>query len=131
MRTLLFFNLKQAVRKNSRGVPFFHFCNGQSMTEYVILIAIVSAVLMAMQSYMRMSIQGVIKVVADQVGKQEDSWEDADLDNAAKTDTKETVTASSTTRVRTMPGGSYKTDVNETSNSDLWYGHSESERDKD
>lgn len=101
------------------------------MAEYAILIAIVSAVLVGMQYYMRLSIQGVIKAAADQVGKQEDSCEDADLDNAAKTDTKETDIASSTIRVRTMPGGSYRTDVNEASNNNVWYGHSESERDKD
>ncbi len=116
----------RARRTNGDGnVPISY---GQSTAEYVILIAIVSAVLLAMQSYMRMSIQGVIKVAADQVGRQEDSWEDANLDNAAKTDTKETDTASSTTRARTMPGGSYRTDVNVTSNNNLWYGHSESEQ---
>ncbi len=136
MRTYLIFNQnggrnKMRARRNngdvSRNVPISY---GQSTAEYVILIAIVSAVLLAMQSYMRMSIQGVIKVAADQVGRQEDSWEGADVDDAAKTDTKETDTASSTTRARTMQGGNYRTDVNETSNSDLWYGHSESEQKK-
>jgi hypothetical protein len=51
------------------------FCYGQSMAEYAILIAIVSAALLSMQFYMRRGIQGVIKAAADEVGKQEDSSE--------------------------------------------------------
>jgi len=105
-----------------------HFSNGQSVAEYVILIAIISATLVGMQIYMRRGIQGAIKIAADQAGKQEDSWEDSD--KGTKTDTKETDATSSTTRARAMPGGSYRTDVNETSNNDLWYGHSESEQEK-
>ena len=123
-RLKLFFNIKRALRKN-RNLPISY---GQSTAEYVILIAIVSASLIAMQTYMTRGIQKVIQVAADQVGRQGDSCEDADLDNAAKTDTKETDIAFSTTRTRTMPGGSYRTDVNEMSNNNLWYGYSESEQ---
>lgn len=133
----LFFNLGLKIRKNRKNkpgpnshAPFFHFSNGQSMTEYAILIAIVSAVIVAMQIYMRMSIQGVIKVAADEIGKQEDSWEDAHLDNAVKTNSVEINGGPpSTTRVRTMQGGSYRTDVNET-NYGVGYGYSESEEGK-
>lgn len=109
------------MRKKER----YHFCNGQSLVEYVILIAIVTAVLAGMNFYAKTSIQGVIKAAADQAGTQTGAMEYADL--SAKTDTKETDFSHGVTRERTMLGGNYVTDVNESALSDVYYGHSESE----
>ncbi|MDD5004887.1 MAG: hypothetical protein PHS34_06955 [Candidatus Omnitrophica bacterium] len=44
---------------------------GQSIAEYALLIAVVSAALLAMQIYMKRGIQSVIKYSADQLGNQE------------------------------------------------------------
>lgn len=47
-------------------------CKAQSITEYVILIALITAALSGMTLYMRRGIQAGIKVVADELGSQQD-----------------------------------------------------------
>lgn len=43
--------------------------SGQSISEYVILIGIVSMALLAMQTYMKRGIQAVVKVAADEMSQ--------------------------------------------------------------
>jgi Flp pilus assembly pilin Flp len=47
----------------------------QSITEYVIIIGLVSIALIAMQNYMKRGIQAVIQSAADDVGAQKDAAE--------------------------------------------------------
>jgi len=65
--------------------------NGQSFAEYAILLVIVSAVMVGSITYIKRAIQGGIKTAADEVGKQEDSYDDYET-GGAKTDST-TVTA--------------------------------------
>lgn len=46
---------------------------GQNLLEYTIIIGIVTTVLIAMSTYIQRGTQGMIRVVADQVGLQQDS----------------------------------------------------------
>lgn len=48
---------------------------GQSLSEYVIFIGVVSAALMGMQTYVKRGIQAVVKTQADAIGSQKDSEE--------------------------------------------------------
>lgn len=50
----------------------------QSSLEYVILIAIISAALFAMQLYFKRAVQATVKLAADQVGSQKKGSEDVD-----------------------------------------------------
>jgi Flp pilus assembly pilin Flp len=49
------------LRRNSRA---------QSLSEYALLIAIIGAALIGMQTYMKRGIQGVVKLAADEIGNQ-------------------------------------------------------------
>lgn len=49
--------------------------NGQSILEYAVVLGLVVVALSAMALYFRRGIQSVIKVAADEVGKQEDAEE--------------------------------------------------------
>ena len=49
---------------------------GQSLIEYTIVLGLVIAVLMAMGVMFKRSAQGMIKVVADQVGRQQNADQD-------------------------------------------------------
>lgn len=51
---------------------------GQSILEYVILLGIIAAALTAMSLYFRRSIQGVVKLAADQAGEQKNGGVDYD-----------------------------------------------------
>lgn len=103
----LFFNLRKN-RKN-KSDPIFH---GQSMAEYAILIAIVSAALLAMQVYMRRGIQGVIKAAADDVGKQEDSRDEAE--KGPSLESTYSTNASKTGEQREYANGSTRSEIDET-----------------
>lgn len=47
----------------------------QSILEYVVLAGIVSAALLAMSLYFRRSVQAMIKLASDEVGRQEEAEE--------------------------------------------------------
>ena len=64
---------------------------GQSIAEYVLLLAVISAALIAMHAYMRRGIQVAIKASADQLGTQ----------NVISNRTQGTATTTSPTRVLT------------------------------
>jgi Flp pilus assembly pilin Flp len=49
------------LRRNSRA---------QSLSEYVLLIAIIGVALIGMQTYMKRGVQGVVQVAADAIGDQ-------------------------------------------------------------
>lgn len=53
----------------------------QSILEYVLILGIAAAALMLMQLYMRRSIQGVIKVAADELGEQKQGLMEFDYKN--------------------------------------------------
>jgi len=57
----------------------------QSILEYAVLLGLAGIALSSMQVYFKRGIQSVIKVAADEVGKQEDS-EDFDPIKGTKTD---------------------------------------------
>ena len=44
---------------------------GQSISEYAVLIGLITLALVGMQVYMKRGIQGVVKVAADQLGPQQ------------------------------------------------------------
>lgn len=77
----------------------------QSITEYAVLIFIVSMVLIAMQVYMKRGIQGVIKTAADEIGNQQDA-EEIDVNKGTKTDSDVTTVKSNNQTVNTLVGGS-------------------------
>ncbi len=106
-----------------------HLYSGQSIAEYVILIAIVSAVLVGMQVYMKRGIQAVVRVAADQVGSQEDANETA-KDGVWIDESSQTGSSSGVTRKRSFVDGSYRTDVNQASQGDVPHDQSHSDRDK-
>ena len=47
--------------------------NAQTVLEYVLMISAVTAVMVAMSTFLRRSAHGMIKMVADQVGVQQDA----------------------------------------------------------
>jgi len=53
---------------------------GQSLVEYTIVLGLVVAVLMAIGVLFKRSAQGMIKVMADQVGRQENADQDFSQD---------------------------------------------------
>ena len=44
---------------------------GQSMLEYVTLVAVALSVLIAMSAYLRRGVQGMVRTVSDQIGDQQ------------------------------------------------------------
>lgn len=52
---------------------------GQSITEYVILLGVVAAAVLGMQSYAKRGIQAGIKAAADRIGSQQQGLEDINL----------------------------------------------------
>ncbi len=59
------------LRRNSRA---------QSLSEYVLLIAVVTAALIGMQTYMKRGVQGVVQVAADAIGDQKKGLVEVDYD---------------------------------------------------
>jgi Flp pilus assembly pilin Flp len=55
------------------------FVGGQAILEYGILIGIVTAALVTMQTYIKRGVQAGIKVAADQLGDQRKGTEEVDL----------------------------------------------------
>jgi hypothetical protein len=103
--------------KTMENKKLHHFSHGQSLAEYVIIIATVSAALfIGMQIYVQRGIQAAIRVAADQAGRQQDSLEDADT--GANVSGGDTSSSSGTTRMRTLLGGSLTTDTDEATGSD-------------
>lgn len=90
------------------------FRRGQSITEYILLIGIVTAALLGMQVYMKRGIQAVIKSASDEMGEQKKGAVDVDykLDwkwkGYSKTDT--STTANKTTKKEEKGAVSYNTD---------------------
>ena len=88
----------------------------QSISEYVVLLAIVTAALTAMQIYYKRSIQAVVKVAADDLGQQKPGAWDYDYrfewkERGAAQIQAET-TSSSTTKL--LPGGAESYEKSET-----------------
>lgn len=48
----------------------------QSLMEYTIVISIVTAVLVAMNTFLRRGVQGMVKLLADEVGNQQEAEQD-------------------------------------------------------
>ncbi len=55
---------------------------GQTLLEYVILIGIITAALVAMAPYMKCGIQSIVKVTADQLGQQNEADQKIDATSA-------------------------------------------------
>ena len=64
--------------------------NAQTLLEYTMVIGIIVIVIFAMNPMIKRGIQGIIKVVADQVGNQKDS--DQAFDDSGHLDNSYTVT---------------------------------------
>jgi Flp pilus assembly pilin Flp len=47
--------------------------SGQTFLEYVLVISVVAAIMLAMSTMVRRSVQGMVKAVADQVGFQQNA----------------------------------------------------------
>jgi len=87
----------------------------QSISEYVLVIGLVSAALVGMQVYMKRGIQAVVKDSADELGGQEDS--ERDLQEGTKQSSQtNTVTGPATRRIREALGGGNRVDFETTAN---------------
>ena len=53
----------------------------QSLLEYVVLIGIVTAALVAMTPYLKRGVQGIVKVMADQIGAQNEADQSPDTNS--------------------------------------------------
>ncbi len=96
-------------RQNSRA---------QNMSEYVIVIGIVSLAFIGMQTYMKRGIQGVVKSSADELFSQS-AYEQKVPDKSGTTDADETSTSSSNTTqtkttTRLVSGGATTVTTNKT-----------------
>lgn len=87
----------------------------QSISEYVLVIGIVSIALISMQAYMKRGVQAVIKVASDQAGNQ--SAEEIDVQKGTKTDSQITTLNQDSERLQSFVGGSQTTTVAHTSTS--------------
>lgn len=61
------------VPKDKRGQDPGDTIHAQTFVEYTLLIGIIVALLMAMMPLFRRGVQGLVKMVADQVGNQQDA----------------------------------------------------------
>lgn len=88
---------------------------GESITEYVVLIGMVTMALIGMQVYLKRGIQGVVKYAADELGRQEDA--EIDPTKGTKIDSHSVVynTQASSQRIRAFTGGSKQTDFSASS----------------
>lgn len=85
----------------------------QSISEYVLVIGLVSAALVGMQVYMKRGIQAVVKDSADELGIQEDS--EIDVEKGTTTYSKtNTITGPSTRETREALGGGNRVDFSTT-----------------
>lgn len=89
---------------------------GQTTTEYVILIGIVMAALLSMQVYMKRGMQAMIKVAADQMGKQEDA-EEIDPQKGTKRDSQIKTETTGTERLQVFKTGKQQLDSERISSS--------------
>jgi hypothetical protein len=88
----------------------------QSISEYVLVIGLVSAALVGMQVYMKRGIQAVIKDSADELGIQEDSEERNFQPVTKQSSQTNTVTGPATRRMRESLGGGNRVDFETTAN---------------
>jgi len=89
----------------------------QSIIEYSILIAIVVAVFMAMQTYIKRTVQQGIRISADQLGSQEKGM--AKLDPREDALRNRQITGSSNSQSSlNIQGESRRTDINQTTRQD-------------
>jgi Flp pilus assembly pilin Flp len=77
------------------------------MSEYVLLIAVVTAALIGMQTYMKRGVQGAVQVAADAIGDQrkgsiEEDYSTRWFNRASNINS--TVTGSSNSRIGRQPG---------------------------
>ncbi len=93
----------------------------QSVSEYAILIGIITLALVGMQVYMKRGIQGVVKMAADEVGSQRDAEETDVLKGTKQQSQSRSITSGATQgtphlpqgatrRVRAFVGGSQRVD---------------------
>jgi hypothetical protein len=80
----------------------------QSLSEYVLLIGIVSIAFISMQTYMKRGIHSVIKVAADELGSQQ-YLRDIDLQKGTQTSSLTETVAQSTERSESFVGGRQRT----------------------
>lgn len=76
--------------------------SGQSISEYVILVGIVSMALFGMQVYMKRGIQGTIKSFSDGIGSQAKGAAEEDSQNIWLERTSQTTSQSSQNRATTQ-----------------------------
>ena len=86
---------------------------GQNVTEYAILFAIVAAVFIGMQTYIKRGIQGSLKFFGDQIGKEED-YINKDPTKGELTEAKSTDNVEETTKIG-YTGGTQTTVTSQTS----------------
>jgi len=84
----------------------------QSLSEYVLLIAVVSLALLAMQTYAKRGLQGTIKFMADELGKQDSSTTLGYTKSIASFENTQTRTTTKSKTVVSWQGGSLKREVN-------------------
>ncbi len=79
----------------------------QSISEYVLMLGIISLVLVSIQLYMKRGIQAVIKNTADEIGNQKDGGQEYDfrLEHKTKGDSSITTTTQGRKEVRQEGGG--------------------------
>lgn len=86
----------------------------QSISEYVVLIGIVTAALLGMQVYMKRGIQGVIKVQADQLGPQQGQQVFINFKRQTKSDSTTYTSSAGTVATESFVGGGRRKDYKDT-----------------
>lgn len=78
---------------------------GQTILEYAVLIAIVGAVFIGMQTYIKRAIQAGVKIAADQIGSQRQGLKEIDPLKGFKQEASINVVTDDTSNVKTSFGG--------------------------
>jgi hypothetical protein len=88
----------------------------QAVSEYVLLIAVIAAAVTVMQIYFRRSINSVVKIAADQVGRQGDGAAEVDyIEWREKSDTLTFTSSGGTNTEEKLAPGAVRYGANETS----------------
>jgi hypothetical protein len=88
----------------------------QTISEYVLLVAAIGAALTVMQIYFSRSINSVVKVAADQVGRQKDGAAEIDyIEWRRKEDSTTYTTSWGTNTEEKLLGGAVRYGMNDTS----------------
>jgi len=84
----------------------------QSVSEYILILAVISLALLAMQTYTKRGLQGTIKFMADELGKQDSSATLGYTKSIASFENTQTRTQTKSEKIASWEKGSLKREVN-------------------